>query len=191
MNRRTAIGGILGFTGISFASVAGYKYLLGNSNNKEENINAYLDLITELVDVIIPTTTASPGAKLAQVQDYIIYYMEDCSSNKEYTNFINGLNDLQETCLDTYGCNFENCSEHQKIEQLENLDNSPYSNSLLTKISNKLLGRSFFNTLKTLTIEGYCTSYLGATKHLAYSPIPAKYNAITELATNQKSWATK
>lgn len=191
MKRRTAIGGILGFTGISFASVAGYKYFIENSNKNKEDIKAHFELISELVDVIIPTTTSSPGAKLAQVQDYIIYYMEDCSSNKEYNNFLNGLNDIQETCLDAYGTNFENCTENQKIEQLKNLDTNSSANNLLTKVRNKLLGRSFFNILKTLTIEGYCTSSLGATKHLAYLPIPAKYNAITVLTANQKSWATK
>jgi len=191
MNRRKAIGGILGFTGVGLASIAGYKYVLGNSNEHKVAVKAYFDLISELVDVIIPTTADSPGAKLAQVQDYIINYMEDCASPKEYNNFINGLNDLSERCENTYGCNFESCSAFQKKELLEHLDNSWNSKGVLMKINNKLLGRSFFNILKTLTIEGYCTSSIGATKHLAYNPIPGKYVAITTLKINQKSWATK
>jgi len=191
MNRRKAIGGILGFTGVGLASVAGYKYVLGNSKQQKVAVKAYFDLISELVDVIIPTTAASPGAKLAQVQDYIINYMEDCASRKEYNNFLNGLNDLSERCENTYGCNFEACSALQKNELLENLDNSWNSKGLLMKINNKLLGRSFFNILKTLTIEGYCTSFIGATKHLAYLPIPGRYKAITTLSIHQKSWATK
>ena len=154
-------------------------------------VKAYFDLISELVDVIIPTTTDSGGAKLAQVQDYIINYMEDCASPKEYNNFINGLNDLTERCENTYGRKFEDCSVLQKKELLEDLDNSWNSKGLLMKINNKLLGRSFFNILKTLTIEGYCTSSIGATKHLVYNPIPGKYVAITTLKINQKSWATK
>jgi len=191
MNRRKAIGGILGFTGIGLASVAGYKYALGDSKQHKVAVKAYFDLISELVDVIIPTTANSPGAKLAQVQDYIINYMEDCASRKEYTNFLNGLNNLRERCENNYGCNFESCSTLQKNELLDNLDNSWNSKGLLMKINNKLLGRSFFNILKTLTIEGYCTSYIGATKHLEYNPIPGKYVAITTLKINQKSWATK
>ena len=191
MNRRKAIGGILGFTGIGLASVAGYKYALGDSKQHKVAVKAYFDLISELVDVIIPTTANSPGAKLAQVQDYIINYMEDCASRKEYTNFLNGLNNLRERCENNYGCNFESCSTLQKNELLDNLDNSWNSKGLLMKINNKLLGRSFFNILKTLTIEGYCTSSIGATKHLVYNPIPGKYVAITTLKINQKSWATK
>jgi len=190
MNRRKAIGGILALTGISYASVAGVTYFKDNSNQNRGALNAHINFIAELVDAIIPPTT-TPGAKKAGVQYYIINYMEDCSSQKEYTNFLNGLNDLHERCENTYGYNFEACSTSQKNELLENLDNSWYSKGLLMKINNKLLGRSFFNLLKTLTIEGYCTSFMGVTKHLDYLPIPGRYKAVTALQTNQKSWATK
>ncbi len=190
MNRRTVLKGILGITGIGLASFSGYKYIVGSLNNKGQ-LKAYIDLISELVDVIIPTTSGAPGAKLAQVQDYVIFYMEDCSSNKEYNNFLNGLNDLQENCLDVYGNNFENCTTDQKMELLKDLDNDSSSKGLLSKISNKLRGRSFFNILKTLTVEGYCTSEIGATKHLEYLPVPGRYKAITELSANQKAWATR
>jgi len=190
MKRRKAIGGILGLTGIGFVSLVGVKYFTNNSSQNRGRLQVQLDLIAELVDVIIPSTI-SPGAKLALVHDYIIDYMEDCSSAKEYNNFLNGLNDLQETCVIAYASSFKNCSAVQKKELLENLDNKWYSKGLLSKINNKIRGRSFFNLLKTLTIEGYCTSSLGATKHLDYRPIPGSYKAITALRVNQKAWATK
>ena len=189
MNRRNAIGGILGLTGIGFISLSGAKYFLGNSLHKRGSLVAHIDLISELVNILIPTTTTS-GAKEALVQDYIIDYMENCSSSKEYNNFLNGLADLQENCYSIYDCFFEECSKVQKKELLKALDNNLYSNGLLLKISNKLRGRSFFNILKSLSIEGYCTSYIGATEHLEYKAIPGKYIAITEIKDNQKAWAT-
>lgn len=191
MKRRTAIGGILGLAGIGYASFTGIKYFIEDSNKERGKLKAYESLITELVEVIIPTTTASPGAKDAKVQVYVINYMEDCSTNKEYNNFLNGLKDLQEDCMNTHSNTFEDCSPIQKTELLENLDNNWASKGILLKLNNKLLGRSFFNILKSLTIEGYCTSQIGVTKHLAYNPMPGKYNAITKLTMNQKSWATK
>lgn len=191
MKRRTAIGGILGLAGIGYASVTGVKYFMETSNQDRGQLDAHINLIAELAEVIIPTTAASLGAKSAEVQVYIINYMEDCSSLKEYNNFLNGLNNLQENCKSTYNHNFEDCSPTQKNEQLENLDNNWLSHGILLKINNKLRGRTFFNILKTLTIEGYCTSQIGATKHLVYNPIPGKYKAITKLNMNQKSWATK
>ena len=129
--------------------------------------------------------------KEAKVQNYIIDFMESCSTKKEYNNFFNGLTDLQETCLNSYNANFEDCTMEQKIEVLQNLDSNSDTSSLLAKIDAKIRGRSFFNILKSLTIEGYCTSELGATKLLAYVPVPVNYNAIITIEPNQKAWATR
>ena len=38
MNRRKAIGGILGFTGVGLASFGSYKYFLGDLNKNKEKI---------------------------------------------------------------------------------------------------------------------------------------------------------
>jgi hypothetical protein len=190
MNRRKAIGGILGLTGISVASFVGVKYLSENEQLNKGQLKNYINLISELVNEIIPPTE-TPGAKEAKVQDYIIDFMESCSSKKEYENFLNGLIDLQADCFNTYGHSFENCLVDQKKEVLADLDNSLQYSSLLNKIRDRLFGRSFFNILKTLTIEGYCTSSTGATEQLAYNPIPGRYIAITKLGINQKAWATR
>ena len=188
MKRRKAIGGILALTGIGVASYTGINLFSGKPNRGQ--LKNYLNLISELVDVIIPPSD-TPGAREAKVQDFIINFMESCSSNKEYNNFFNGLNDLQETCLSNYDANFETCSATQKITLLENLDSNTDSNSLFTKINNKIRGRSFFNILKSLTVEGYCSSELGATKLLSYVAVPINYKAITTIKPNQKAWATR
>lgn len=190
MNRRTAIGGILGLAGIGITSVAGYKYVRVTSNKERDQLNSYFDLISELVDVIIPPTN-TPGAKSAEVQNYVIAFMEECASMKEYNNFLNGIQDIQDTCIGKYDTVFENISESQRIDLLEDLDSGLGSSGLIMKINNKLFGRSFFNILKTLTIEGYCSSLIGATEHLEYRSIPGMYKAITQLGANQKAWATR
>ena len=190
MDRRKAIGGILGLTGIGIVSFTGFKYFYGNLKSGRGQLQNHLNLISELVDVIIPKTE-TPGAKEAEVQNYIIDYMESCSSNKEYNNFFSGLNNLQEICLNKFNTNFEACTLEQKTEVLENLDSNNDPNSLMSKINSKLRGRSFLNILKSLTIEGYCTSELGATKLLAYVPVPVNYIAITTIEPNQKAWATR
>ncbi|WP_439131698.1 gluconate 2-dehydrogenase subunit 3 family protein [Polaribacter sp.] len=188
MDRRKAIGGILAITGISFASYKGIRFFYGTSNRGK--LNDHKSLIAELVDVIIPPTD-TPGAKEANVQDYIIDFMEACSSNKEFNTFFNGLSDLQETTLSDYDTTFENCTITQKTALLKNLDTNSDPNSILTKIDTKIRGRSFFKILKTLTVEGYCTSEIGATQMLAYDRAPGKYIAITTLQPNQKAWATR
>tara|TARA_B100000767_G_C19674443_1_gene496714 strand:+ start:334 stop:909 length:576 start_codon:yes stop_codon:yes gene_type:complete len=191
MNRRKAIASILGVLGGSLVPVIGVKYFIDtSSSNTNEALRAHIALIAELVDVIIPPTE-SPGAKDSLVHDYVVDYMENCASKKEYNNFINGIIDLQEESNIQFKRSFENCSETQKIELIEAIAESNQYTGLLLKINNKLRGRSFFNILKTLTIEGYCTSSNGATMHLEYMPVPGKYNPITNLGAHQKAWATK
>ena len=48
MNRRKALGGILGFTGVGLASFGGYKYFLEDLNKNKEEIKVYFDVISEL-----------------------------------------------------------------------------------------------------------------------------------------------
>jgi len=190
MNRRIAIKGILGLAGLGCASVIGVKYGIGHFKQDRGKLEVQSGLIAELADLILPPTR-TPGAKEAVVQEYIISYMEDCSPMKEYNNFLNGLVDLQEHCENKYNHSFEKCSLLQKNKILESLDNEQDSKSLFSKIYTRIQGRSFFVILKSLTIEGYCISELGATQHLEYQAIPGKYSAISPLKVNQKSWATK
>lgn len=190
MNRRKALGGILALAGLGAASVAGVKILYSNTKAVRGQMQSYEGLLTEVVNVIIPATD-TPGAKEANVQTYLINYMEACASNKEYNNFINGLAALQDTCLQDYDNHFETCDPAQQLEVLEALDRSASGNGLLVKIDHKIRGRGFFTILKALTIEGYCTSQLGATELLAYEPVPAKYLPITTLQPSQKAWALR
>lgn len=190
MNRRGALKGILGLTGLGVVSFSGYKYFFGGTNQSKGQLKNYYNLISELVDIIIPPTN-TPGAKEAMVQDYVIDFMEDCSSSKEYNNFLNGLIELQEECESVHGNTFEKCSNEQKTELLKGFESGIGTDSIISKINNKLQGRNFFNILRTLTIEGYCTSSIGATQHLAYQPVPGQYKAIKILEKNQKAWATR
>ncbi|MGC6431535.1 MAG: gluconate 2-dehydrogenase subunit 3 family protein [Jejuia sp.] len=190
MNRRTALKGIFGVAGIGAISLTSYKYFLGGAKHSRGQLKGQYELISELVEVIIPKTDTA-GAKEAKVQDYVINYMEDCASNKEYNNFLNGLLDIQEESNISFGSSFVKCNKIQKVELINKLGGGSSSSGLLTKISNKISGRSFFDLLRTLTVEGYCTSSLGATQLLEYRPVPGYYNAITNLKSNQKAWALK
>lgn len=188
MKRRKAIRGILALTGIGVTSITAKEFFRINSSIEKGQLHRFTNAIAELADVIIPTSD-TPGAKEAKVQEYIIDYMESCASKKEYSNFLNGLMELQENCLNDYGIPFENCLEDQKVMIVEDLAHSGFSNSLLSKIDAKLRGRSFFSMLKNLTIEGYCTSKQGAMELLAYQPIPGRYMAIVNIQPDQKAWA--
>ena len=49
--------------------------------------------------------------------------------------------------------------------------------------------KPFFQRMKELTVTGYFTSEIGATKALEYLPIPGKFEGCIPLKPNQKAWA--
>lgn len=189
MKRRDVLKGIFGITAISLSSYYGTNYFFGVSTSYPKDIRKYSSLISQLVEVIIPSSD-TPGAKEAQVHNFIIGYFENCASRKDYKNFINGLIDIESESENRYNQSFKDCREDEKYLLLKELDDSS-NNHLIKKISNKIRGRSFFDLLKSLTIEGYCTSEVGVTKFLRYQPVPGNYQAITNISSNQKAWATK
>lgn len=145
----------------------------------------------ELAETIIPTTN-TPGAKSANVQDFIINVMINCTSRNEQNNFINGLEQLTDYCEKEYGKSFLKCTEEERNEILNHFEQrGEYKLVILNKISNKLFGQSFFLKLRTLTVDGYCNSKLGVTEGLAYDYIPGSYESCLKLHPGQKSWATK
>lgn len=191
MNRRKTIKNILGigFLGVSAFSIFKWEWL-----SRTPDIHFLVSqkkLIAELAEMIIPTTN-TPGAKDAQVEDYIITMILDCSPKKKQNIFINGLVELESYCLEKYKKSFEDCDLDEKTKILSYFQNESLRRSaLLTKIERKIIGQPFFSQLKELTIIGYCTSNIGATRGLAYDFIPGKYISCTQLAPDQKSWATK
>ena len=50
--------------------------------------------------------------------------------------------------------------------------------------------RPFFRLMKQLTVAGYFTSEIGATKALEYVPIPGRFEGDVLMQPGQKAWAT-
>lgn len=190
MKRRTALKGVLGVTGVTVASVYGYQYYDGLTLPQRGLLMAHYDLIAELVDVVIPPT-GTDGAKGAGVHDFVIDYLEDCATDKDYENFLSGLNEIEERSVNKIGKSYKDCSGNEKMDLLKGFESRFAPNHFLSKVRRKLKGRTFLSQLKKLTVEGYCSSKIGAVTHLAYVPIPGRYNGITQLTPGQKAWATQ
>ncbi|SMC96053.1 gluconate 2-dehydrogenase subunit 3 family protein [Pedobacter africanus] len=191
MNRRTYLKGIGAALTLGLVSVPAYKWISMNRPVNAAVLKEKEHLIAELAELIIPETD-TPGAKRAGVAAYIIGVMGNCMDVRQQNKFVGGIEKLEEYCLAHYEKEFLMCSESQKQEVLTYFaDHDGYPFAILNKINNKFLGGSFYNTLKNLTVEGYCTSMLGATQGLAYDYIPGTFEACIPLRPGQKSWATK
>lgn len=191
MDRRTTIKGLIVFVSVGLSSFSFYKWTAFNSVADVSLLDQKKTLLAELAEVIIPKTD-TPGAKDAKVEDFIIGMIKYCTDPRAQHNFLNGLADLEQYALKNYSRDFEVCTAKEKIAILTYYeDKTVYKSNFVNKVNNKFFGVPFFVKLKQLTVEGYCTSRIGAEQGLAYDYIPVRYEACIPLTKNQRSWATK
>jgi len=175
MNRREVVkrvtimmGGILAAP--LMAGVMGQVINTGKSVVVSADQEAFL---AEIADIIIPTTD-TPGAKAAGVEKFIVRVMRDCYNKDDQEKFYTGLAKLDVDSQTKFGKGFTGLDLSQKNEMIK----------LLT-----VNDKPFFQRMKDLTVTGYFTSEIGATKALEYLPIPGKFEGCVPLKPNQKAWA--
>ena len=130
-------------------------------------------LLAEIADIIIPTTD-TPGAKAAGIEKFIVRVMRDCYKKEDQDKFYAGVAKLDADSQTKFGKSFVGLDLAQKNEMVK-----------LSTTTDK----PFFQRMKELTVTGYFTSEIGATKALVYLPIPGKFEGCIPLKPNQKAWA--
>jgi hypothetical protein len=191
MNRRKAVFTILGFGlggSLIYPAVKWHDWYKSPDYNY---LHANKPLLAALVECIIPATD-TPGAKETGTHEFIVNYVNDCADVRSANLFIDGLQDLQAYSRNNYDKPFQDCKENDQINILTHFEQKgkPWK-GLMGKVQQKYLGKSFFTMLKELTVEGYCTSELGATRAFAYEAVPGSYQGHLMMQKDQKAWATK
>ena len=190
MNRRKAIGGMLlaGIGGV--LAYSGYKWYNWHKTPDLAYVQKNASLLAALTETILPATD-TPGAKAAAVDQFIVIMLRDCVDERTANTFIDGLKDVQSRSFSEYGKPFEQCAaeEQQSIVTYFQEKGKPWG-GIAGKIEKRYLGKSFFNILKDLTVEGYCTSKVGATQALSYLYIPGSYQGCMPMQPGQTAWAT-
>ncbi|MEM9158730.1 MAG: gluconate 2-dehydrogenase subunit 3 family protein [Verrucomicrobiota bacterium] len=132
-------------------------------------------LLDEIGEVIIPTTSDSPGAKAAKIGEYMVEFVDGYYSDEERDSFLRGLDVFKKQCQEETGGSFVQLDAEQKGASVE----------ALTRSRN----RSFFQKLSQLTVAGYFTSKIGMTQARTHLPIPTRWESCIDLKPGQKSWA--
>ncbi|GAB3021262.1 gluconate 2-dehydrogenase subunit 3 family protein [Niabella terrae] len=191
MNRRKAIKAIIATGTLVVGGVSGYELIRQNRRPDSDYLNVQKAVIADLAELIIPRTD-TPGAKDARVEDYIIQTVARDLRRRDANNFIDGLKSLNRQTKRKYSKTFNECSLAQQTLLLSEIqDDFHAGDSLLSKADRKIRGATFYETLKRLTVIGYCTSEPGATKGMAFVHIPINYLSCIPLEPGQKCWATK
>jgi hypothetical protein len=110
-------------------------------------------LLAEMADIIIPTTD-TPGAKAAQVDQYILLMLKDCTPKAEVAKFWTGLQAFEDDFQKQYGSPFLAASADKRLDYLQKLDRNR---------------DQFFVSFKGLAVAGYFTSEIGMTQAPIFS----------------------
>lgn len=142
--------------------------------------------LNEVGETILPAT-ATPGAREAKVGEFMSVYVTDCYEPKDQTIFMDGLKKLDEASTKKSGKTFLNSTPQQRHELLVDLDTEAKTYQKAKKETDP---NHYFKMVKELTLLGFFTSEIGATKALRYVAVPGKYEGCIPYKKGDKAWAT-
>ncbi|MDI9337920.1 MAG: gluconate 2-dehydrogenase subunit 3 family protein [Alphaproteobacteria bacterium] len=199
MNRREALSKVSLLLG---GTIVGAELFLNgcgtNTSNDGNFFNAdQMALLDEISETIIPKTS-TPGAKDAQVAAFMNVYVRDCYTPDHQLVFIEGIKKVNETCQSCCKKSFLEASPEERLKCLNILDKEQEAfqktlktvketetdlNPDLTPIPH------YFRLMKELTIFGFFTSEIGATKALRYIEVPGKFDGSYPYKKGDRAWA--
>ncbi len=160
IDRRNALGIVARWSAGSFIPFS-WLFAGCGTNNMSSLLNReYQLLLGTIVDIILPETPESPGAKEANVHHFIGLIVEDCYEMERKDRIIVGLNQLLQN-------GFSELSAQKQYNVIEELDKE-------AKIATPNMPH-YFKDLKSLAQWGYFSSKMGIMKGLRYNPIPGSY----------------
>jgi hypothetical protein len=187
MNRREALGRVGLILG---GTVIGGEFFLSGCKSNSNQVNDLFTqdnimLLNEVGETILPETT-TPGARAANVGSFMVRMVNDCYKPSEQKIFIKGISRLDEASSKKFGMKFLQINVQQKNDLLTGLDKEQNDFSKTKKPENTV---HYFTMMKQLTLLGYFTSEIGATKALRYVPVPGKYIGNIPYKKGDKAWA--
>jgi Gluconate 2-dehydrogenase subunit 3 len=141
---------------------------------------AYLD---EIAETILPETK-TPGAKAAQVGQFMIVMVTDCYDQNEQMIFTKGMKNINEESETKFGKSYLELTKEQRHELLVQIDNEQKQYMKSKKDSEPV---HYFRMIKELTLLGYFTSKPGCTQAKRYMPVPGKYIGCVPYTKGEKA----
>ena len=176
---------------------------------------AFLD---EVADTILPTTSSSPGAKAAKTGAFMALMVRDSYSADDQKVFRAGMNKIDDATQKAHKVSFLKATPEQRLAVLTVFDRD--QRTAMQAIEDEQRKRSlawldeprsegaagtnagaattatqnppahFFRMMKELSLLGYFTSEIGATKALRYVESPGRYDPCVPYTPGEKEWAS-
>lgn len=205
MDRRDAISRVALIMG---GAVIGAEFFISGCKPTSTQVSDLFDadhvaFLNEVADTILPATS-SPGAKAANVGEFMAVMVRDCYEPKDQKIFLEGIKKLDDAGQKQFSGKFVDLTPEQRTNLLVALDKEQkdYYKNLSKKIEAdmakhkgdaKYVARDmpdhYFRMMKELTLLGYFTSEVGATKALRYMETPGHYDGCVPYKKGDKAWA--
>lgn len=194
MDRREALRNVAIFLGTAISAgttdLLFSSYTIPDHEKNAIDFNAeQLKVLTEIADIIIPSTKSSAGAKVAGVGKFIPMMIKDCYPAKNQQKYYSGLGAFESKIKKEYGKSFALIPLAERKKKIAELRELTIAQKRDKKAENEDLAY-FFTITRDLTSLGYFASEVGCTQAREYLPIPGRYDGAYPLKPNQKSWAT-
>jgi gluconate 2-dehydrogenase gamma chain len=180
--RRTAmlLGGVL-----SAPAIAG---VLAGCNSRSADgkwrslTNEQGELVATIAEHIIPETD-TPGARAVGVHVFIDRMLAGHYGDEDRKRVLDGLTSLDATAQGECGRAFIRCSVDEQRALLTRIDQEAFAPTA---------GRRdvpWFRMIKELTVLGYYTSEIGATRELRHVAVPERFEGCVPLEQIGRTWA--
>ena len=187
MNRREAISSVALLLG---GTILGADAFLSGCKTKTDTGLSFspekISFLDEVAETILPATS-TPGAKAAKVGEFMTVIVRDCYEEKDQKVFMDGLDKLEKASKDKNGKSFMDSTPEQRHDLLVALDAEQKAYQKAKKDGEP---NHYFRMIKEMTLWGYFSSEVGATKALRYEAVPGRYEGCIPYKKGDKAWAT-
>jgi len=189
MNRREAISTVSLFLG--GAVVGSGIFLESGCTSTPKQINGlfnqdHLTMLDEIAETILPTSD-TPGAREAKVAEFMAVMVNDCYTPKDQQLFLDGIKKIDEEFKRGNGKSFNASGRDERTAFLSKLD---VEQKVYMENKKPEEPSHYFRMIKELTLLGFFTSEIGATKVLRYIAVPGKYDGDVVYKKGDRAWAT-
>jgi hypothetical protein len=187
INRREALSRVAIIMG---GTVLGAEAFLTGCKTNTKGVTfsqADIDFLNEVGETILPATD-TPGAKAANVGAFMQTMVSDCYEAKDQEIFMNGMAELKfKASKAKMGKAFMEATPEERTAFLTELDKEAAE---FQKTKKPEETKHYFTMLKELTLWGFFSSEVGATKALRYIAVPGRYEGTVPYKKGDKAWAT-
>jgi len=134
-------------------------------------------LMEAIADTLLPTTAASPGARVAAAGAEINLLLTDCCEPDAQVRVVNGLKEFRETCHANYDREFTALTPAQREQLLRAID--------ATAVRAK---GHYFELVRELAERTYFSSEIGMTRARRWTLEPGRWVGCVPLKPGQPAW---